>query len=86
MPSTTNLGKVGGSVMLAIPPAILDLMGLRAGSEISLALDGDRLILHKPPKNTYTLEDLLSECDFESTACEEDHLWLSSQPAGREVL
>lgn len=39
MPSTTNLRKVGGSVMLAIPPAILDLMGLRAGSEISLALD-----------------------------------------------
>ena len=86
MPSTTNLRKVGGSVMLAIPPAILDLMGLRAGSEISLALDGDRLILCKPQKNTYTLEDLLAECDFESTACEEDHLWLSSQPAGREVL
>ncbi|WP_443080755.1 AbrB/MazE/SpoVT family DNA-binding domain-containing protein [Thiocapsa imhoffii] len=30
----TTLRKVGGSVMLAIPPAILDLLHLRAGATV----------------------------------------------------
>ncbi|SEJ02047.1 antitoxin ChpS, partial [Nitrosomonas eutropha] len=29
---TTNLRKVGGSIMLAVPPALLDVLHLSAGS------------------------------------------------------
>ena len=29
---TTNLRKVGGSVMLAVPPALLDLLRIGAGA------------------------------------------------------
>ena len=31
---TTNLRKVGGSVMLAVPPAILDLLHLEVGATV----------------------------------------------------
>jgi antitoxin ChpS len=34
---TTNLRKVGGSVMLAVPPAILDLLNLRVGATVGIA-------------------------------------------------
>ena len=30
---TTNLRKVGGSVMLAVPPAVLDILHLQAGAQ-----------------------------------------------------
>jgi antitoxin component of MazEF toxin-antitoxin module len=36
---TTNLRKVGGSVMLAVPRAILDLLHLEAGATVGLAVD-----------------------------------------------
>ena len=35
---TTNLRKVGGSVMLAVPPAILDLLHLEVGNTVGLAV------------------------------------------------
>ena len=40
---TTSLRKVGGSVMLAVPPAILDLLQLQAGSSVGLAVADGRL-------------------------------------------
>jgi antitoxin ChpS len=39
---TTDLRQIGGSVMLAIPPAILDLLHLQAGSAVGLIVEGDR--------------------------------------------
>lgn len=86
MPSTTNLRKVGGSIMLAIPPAILDMMGLAVGSELSLEIDGDRLIVYKPSKVQYQLEELLAECDFDAPPSSDDDLWLSGTPTSRENL
>ena len=41
---TTNLRKVGGSVMLAIPPAVLDTLRLQPGVTIELVIDGGCLI------------------------------------------
>lgn len=36
---TTSLRKVGGSVMLAVPPAFLDQLHLHAGVTVGLAVD-----------------------------------------------
>ena len=36
----TNLRKVGGSVMLAVPPALLDLLHLQAGTTVGIAVEG----------------------------------------------
>ena len=41
---TTNLRKVGGSVMLAVPPAILDLLQLQAGATVGVAVTDGRLV------------------------------------------
>jgi len=42
---TTTLRKVGGSVMLAVPPTILELLHLQAGATVGVAVDGDRLVV-----------------------------------------
>ena len=44
---TTNLRKVGGSVMLAVPRAILDLLHLEAGATVGLAVDGECLVVQR---------------------------------------
>ena len=42
---TSNLRKVGGSVMLALPPAVLDMLELKAGARVGLQVEGGRLLI-----------------------------------------
>ncbi len=45
-----SLRKVGGSVMLALPPAILDLLHLQAGATVDIAVADGRLIVDPNPR------------------------------------
>ncbi|QAZ65970.1 AbrB/MazE/SpoVT family DNA-binding domain-containing protein [Solidesulfovibrio carbinolicus] len=83
---TTNLRKVGGSVMLAVPPAILELLALQAGSSVGLAVADGRLVIEpiRPPR--YTLDELLAQCDASAAVSDEDRQWLDGRPTGNELL
>jgi antitoxin ChpS len=83
---TTTLRKVGGSIMMVVPPSILDMMHLQAGTTVALAVDGERLIVESPRKPRYTLQELLAQCDPEPPVSDQDREWLNSAPAGRELL
>ncbi|MDP3481383.1 MAG: antitoxin [Desulfoprunum sp.] len=83
---TTTLRKVGGSIMLAVPPAILDLLHLRAGATVGLAVDHGRLVVEPTPRPHYSLDELLAQCDVSAEISEEDRAWLESKPVGRELL
>lgn len=81
----TNLRKVGGSIMLTVPPPLLDLLGLAAGETVGLIVDGGRLIIEPQSKPRYSLEQLLAECDPDAPLTEEDQAWLDIRPTGLEV-
>ncbi|MGJ0534442.1 AbrB/MazE/SpoVT family DNA-binding domain-containing protein [Methylocystis sp.] len=83
---TTSLRKVGGSVMLAVPPAILDLLNLRAGATVGVSVDNGRLIIEPAAKPRYTLDELLAQCDASAEASEEDRAWLDDRPQGSELI
>ncbi len=83
---TTNLRKVGGSVMLAVPPAILDLLHLQVGSAVGLAVDDGRLVVEPTRRPRYTLDELLAKCDASAEVSEEDQAWLDDKPVGTELL
>lgn len=83
---TTRLRKVGGSIMLAVPPAILDVLRLGAGATVGLSIDGERLVIEASPKPRYRLEELLAQCDATAAMTEEDRHWVATSPAGAELL
>ena len=83
---TTNLRKVGGSVMMAVPPALLDLLHLGAGAKVGLAVDNGRLVVDPQPRPRYTLDELLAQCDASAEATTEDRAWLDDKPMGDELL
>lgn len=83
---TSNLRRVGGSVMLAVPPAILDMMHLQSGATVSLAVESGRLIVNPQPRTRYSLQELLAQCDTSAPLPSEDREWTASPPAGRELL
>lgn len=83
---TTNLRKVGGSIMLAVPPAILDILHLHAGTTVGLAVDHGRLVVEPTLRPRYSLDELLAQCDASAEFSAEDRVWLDSKPVGRELL
>ena len=83
---TTNLRKVGGSVMLAVPPALLDLLQLSAGATVGLAIDHGCLVVNPRPRPNYTLDELLAKCDSSTIASTEDQQWSNGSAVGGELL
>lgn len=82
----TNLRKVGGSVMLAVPPALLDVLHLVAGNKVALAIENGRLIVEPSVRPRYRLDDLLAQCDGAAKLTAEDREWLDTEPVGEELL
>lgn len=83
---TTNLRKVGGSVMLTVPPAVLDVLHLTAGSKVSLAVDNGRLVVEPRPRPRYTLAELLAASDYSRPQAKEEREWVDAPAVGREPL
>ena len=83
---TTNLRKVGGSIMLTVPPAILDLLDLHAGATIGLAVEDGRLIIEPTLMPHYSLDELLAQCNASDEMSAEDRDWLNDKPTGEELL
>jgi antitoxin ChpS len=85
MAITTKLKKVGGSVMLAIPPALLKMLGVGADSSVDLTLEADALVIRTTAR-PLTLDDLIEASGDPLPLSEEDREWLDSPPAGREII
>jgi len=83
---STNLRKVGGSVMLAVPPAILDILHLQIGATVGIAIEGERLVIQAQNRPKYTLEELLAQCDETIEISTEEREWLDMKPVGAELL
>ncbi|MCE2481313.1 MAG: antitoxin [Alphaproteobacteria bacterium] len=83
---TTNLRKVGGSVMLAVPPALLDLLNLGVGARVDIGIEDGRLIVAPRTRPSYSLDELLVQCDGTAPADDEDRAWLEAKPVGNELL
>ncbi len=83
---TTSLRKVGGSVMLAVPPVLLDLLNLAAGAKVDIGVEGDRLIVAPRTRPNYSHGKLLAMCDETAPADDGDRAWLDGPPVGNELL
>jgi len=85
---TTNLRKVGGSVMLAVPPAFLDQLNLRAGTTVGLAVSDGRLVVDPAPRPRYALDELLAEAEASGAypLPPDEREWIDAPAVGRESI
>jgi len=82
-----ELEEVNGSLVLALPPSVLNRLHLRAGSQVELYVDVDTLVVKRGSDHDPTLDELIAMSDpaaFERTP--EDLEWLNSPAVGRELL
>ena len=83
---TTNLRKVGGSIMLAVPPALLEVLRLRPGAKVGIGVEKGRLVVEPENRPRYTLDELLAQCDPKAARTSEEREWLNSKAAGSELI
>jgi antitoxin ChpS len=83
---TTHLRKVGGSIMLAVPPVLLDMLRLRPGARVGIAVERGRLIVEPQRRPRYSLDELLAQCNPKAPRTKEEREWLDSKPAGSELI
>jgi antitoxin ChpS len=83
---TTSLRKVGGSVMLAVPPALLDILRLQPGAKVGVAVESGRLVVEPRPRRRYTLNELLAQCDPKARRAKVEKEWPDSKALGGELL
>jgi antitoxin ChpS len=86
MPYAARLRKVGGSVMLAIPKAMLDALDLAPDAPVGLSIKAGRLVVDPKKRRRYSLEELLAQCDPSARRSREDRDWQVSGRAGREFI
>jgi len=86
MAHKARLRKVGGSVMLAIPPALLDALDLSPDRPVGLTVKAGRLVVEPEPRRRYTLDDLIAQCDTKARRSADDRGWVEGARTGRELL
>ena len=72
--------------MLAVPPALLNLINVGAGTTVEIAVEKGRLIIQPKELPRYSLDQLLAQCDENAPLSEEDRVWLDAKPVGNELL
>lgn len=78
------LRKYGNSTVLALPPAVLKHLGLKAGQSMTLeSTPNGRITL--APKRRYTRAELLAQCDPKAPPPADLALWDNARPVGQEA-
>jgi antitoxin ChpS len=72
--------------MVAIPKAMLDALDLAPDAAVGLSIKAGRLIVDPKKRRRYSLDELLAQCEPSARRSREDRDWLTSPPAGRELI
>ena len=83
---TTNLRKVGGSVMLTVPPMFLEQLHLQAGACVSLAVSDGQLVVNPKPRPRYNMAELLAVSEYANPKTKEENEWVQGAAVGGELL
>jgi antitoxin ChpS len=89
---TAKLRTVGGSTMVAIPPAVLEALKLAPKAEVYLRVDGNKLVIEPKHKRRgrIGLKARIAMCNPDAPLSADDEaelqLWMNLKPIGREII
>ncbi len=72
--------------MLAVPPALLDILGLHPGDQVGIAIESGRLVVEPRQRPRYSLDELLAKCNPKKARTRKDREWVTGGPTGAELI
>jgi antitoxin ChpS len=87
MPVTSKIRRQGGAAVVTIPPALLKLMDLDVGAQVTLSVSKGKLVAQpvKSERRRYTLAELLKGADEMKRLHEEVSWAREGEPVGHEI-
>ena len=64
----------------------LDILHLRPGAKVGLAVQRGRLVVKPQQRPRYTLDELLAQCNPRARRSKEEREWLDGAPVGGELI
>ncbi|MDH6268367.1 antitoxin ChpS [Rhizobium sp. SG_E_25_P2] len=87
MSNTAKIRRQGGAAVFSIPPALLKMLGVDVGAELTLVVDKGALVATPlKPKKKYTLAELLEGSDEMIELSRQAAGWDTGGPVGNEIL
>jgi antitoxin ChpS len=62
--ANAKLRQVGGSTVVAIPPALLKQLRLTADARVTIKVEKDQLVICPEARPRYSLADIMGQCDL----------------------
>jgi antitoxin ChpS len=72
--------------MLAVPPALLDILNLQPGAQVGISIDSGRLVVQPKSRSRYSLDELLAQCDPKVRRSKKEKEWLDAKLVGGELI
>ncbi len=82
---TVSVQEQDGSLIIAVPAELAEQLDLRAGATVDLQAEQGRIAIGRK-RSKYSLDQLMSQCDFSKPMSAEEQEWLNAPVVGREVL
>jgi antitoxin ChpS len=92
--TTAKLKKAGGSLVMTVPAAARNMLGLTEGQEMAVSVNGTQVIAEPMPamekalkvrRPKYTLDELVAGYDVDAPLTDDERAWMDTPPAGREI-
>ncbi|MFK4821431.1 AbrB/MazE/SpoVT family DNA-binding domain-containing protein [Ochrobactrum quorumnocens] len=87
MSNTAKIRRQGGATVFSIPPALLKMLGVEVGAELTLVVNNGSLVATpKQGKKRYTMAEMLEGANELVALNKETASWNVSAPVGNEVF
>jgi antitoxin ChpS len=83
---SVTLRQSGGSIIVSLPKAFLDQLGLKADARVDIDLVDDKIVLTRRSPARIGLAARLALCNAELPSTTEERDWLDAPAVGDEVL
>ncbi len=82
----STLRNVGGSLVMTVPKAIIDELGLQANTKLDVIAQDGNIIAVPRRRPKYTVEQLVAEWEVWPEQTAEEQEWLDMPSVGNEVI
>ena len=82
----STLRQSGGSIIVALPKAFLDQLGLKVDTPVDIEVIDDKIVIARRSPGRIGLEARLAMCNFDQPMTTEEREWLDAPAVGDEAI
>lgn len=83
---SSTLRQSGGSIIVSLPKAYLDRLGLKAETPVDIDIVDDKIVIARRNPGRIGLDARLAMCDFSQPVSEEEAAWQEAPAVGDEMI